>query len=131
MKPCGRVFNIGILKVSVYDMAASGFARTFGGGLSYSAIAPDIATCSWRPSTRKKLTRSCPRFSPHVRGPHFASKVSYSAFAPDFRHASVSLINSCFNSIKHPIRFHGNSKMLHPSSEGLYYDLIQIYFTRF
>ena len=29
-------------------------------------------------------TRSCPRFSPHVRGPHFASKVSYSAIAPDF-----------------------------------------------
>ena len=83
--------------------------------------APDIATCSWRPSTRKKLTRSCPRFSPHIRGPHFASKVSYNAVAPDFRHASVPLINPCFNSIKHPIRFHGNSKTLHPSSEGLYY----------
>ena len=29
-------------------------------------------------------TRLCPGFSPHVRGPHFASKVSYNAFAPNF-----------------------------------------------
>ena len=148
-------------------MAASGFVRTFSGGLRRSTVAhfackvrgtnivaakhaqkiqqghaPDFATCSWpslceqselqcyRPrhcyvfvaaKHAKKLTRSCPRFSLHVRGPHFASKVSYSAIAPDFRHASFPLINPCFNSIKNPIRFHGNSKMLHPSSEGLYY----------
>ena len=36
----------------------------------------------------EKRTKSCPRFSLRVRGPHFASKVSYSAIAPDFRHAS-------------------------------------------
>ncbi len=39
IKPCGRVFNIEILKVSVYDMAASGFVRTFGGGLRRSTVA--------------------------------------------------------------------------------------------
>ena len=123
MKPWGRVFNIEILKVSVCDMAASGFARTFGGGLRRSTVAhfackvrgtnivaakhaqkiqqghaPDFATCPW-PSLclqsegdeysggqarAKNLTRSCPRFSQRVRGPHFASKVSYSAIAPDF-----------------------------------------------
>ena len=66
-----------------------------------------------------------PQTPQRVRGPHFASKVSYSAFAPDFRHASVPLINPCFNSIKNPIRFHGNSKMLHPSSEELYYSSIR------
>ena len=113
----------------------------FASKVSYHAIAPDFATCSWpslckqselqcyRPrhcyvfvaaKHAKKINKVMPQTSPHVRGPHFASKVSYSAIAPDFRHASVSLINSCFNSIKHPIRYHGNSKMLHPSSEGLY-----------
>ena len=40
IKPCGRVFNIEILKVSVCDMAAgSGDARTFSGGLRRSIVA--------------------------------------------------------------------------------------------
>ena len=104
IKPCGRVFNIEILKVSVYDMAASGFVRTFGGGLRRSTVAH--FACKVR-GTNKVVAKH-------------AQKIQQ-GHAPDFRHASVSLINSCFNSIKHPIRFHGNSKTLHPSSEGLYY----------
>ena len=125
MKPCGRVFNIEILKVSVYNMAASGFARTFGGGLRRSTVAhfackvrgtnivaakhaqknqqghaPDFATCPW-PSLCEQSELPCCR--------------------PRLRNVSVPLINPCFNSIKNPIRFHGNSKTLHPSSEGLYY----------
>ena len=74
MKPCGRVFNIEILKVSVYDMAASGFARTFGGGLRRSTVA---------------------HFACKVRGTNIvaakhAQKIQQ-GHAPDFRHMFVAL----------------------------------------
>ena len=64
--------------------------------------APDFATCSW-PSLCEQSELQCwrRRFSLRGRGPHFASKVSYSAGAADFRSAMP------------------------------YNDLIQIYFTRF
>ena len=35
--------------------------------------------------------KPCPRFSLRVRGPHFASKVSYNAGAADFRYVAVAL----------------------------------------
>ena len=50
--------------------------------------APDFATCSW-PSLCEQSELQCwrRRFSLRGRGPHFASKVSYSAGAADFRSA--------------------------------------------
>ena len=74
MKPCGRVFKIEILKVSVYDMAASGFARTFGGGLRRSTVAH--VACKVRGTTK-------------VAAKH-AQKIQQ-GHAPDFRHMSVAL----------------------------------------
>ena len=55
---------------------------------SEQSHAPDFATCPW-PSLCEQSELQCwrPRFSLRGRGPHFASKVSYSAIAPDFRHA--------------------------------------------
>ena len=75
IKPCGRVFNIEILKVSVCDMAAaSGNARTFSGGLRRSTVA---------------------HFACKVRGTNIvaakhAQKIQQ-GHAPDFRHMSVAL----------------------------------------
>ena len=111
MKPWGRVFKIKIGREARHEAQHCSSLCLQSEGDEYSGGQARV----------ENSTRSCPGFSPHVRGPHFASKVSYNAVAPDFRHASVPLINPCFNSIKHPIRFHGNSKTLHPSSEGLYY----------
>ena len=74
MKPWGRVFNIEILKVSVYDMAASGFARTFGGGLRRSTVAH--FACKVRGTNI-------------VAGKH-AQKIQQ-GHAPVFRHMSVAL----------------------------------------
>ena len=74
IKPWGRVFNIEILKVSVYDMAASGFVRTFGGGLRRSTVA---------------------HFACKVRGTNIVAakhaQKNQQGHAPDFRHMSVAL----------------------------------------
>ena len=80
-------------RASECGIAARGIARTFGGGLGRSTVAHFARKVRganiWRPSHALKIQqsnaperRSC---SLRIRGPHFASKVSYNAGASDLR----------------------------------------------
>ena len=80
-------------RASECGIAARGIARTFDGGLGRSTVAHFACKVRganiWRPSHALRIQqsnaperRSC---SLRVRGPHFASKVSYNAGASDLR----------------------------------------------
>ena len=80
-------------RASECGIAARGIARTFDGGLGRSTVAHFARKVRganiWRPSHALKIQqsnaperRSC---SLRIRGPHFASKVSYNAGASDLR----------------------------------------------
>ena len=80
-------------RASECGIAARGIARTFDGGLGRSTVAHFASKVRganiWRPSHALKIQqsnaperRSC---SLRIRGPHFASKVSYNAGASDLR----------------------------------------------
>ena len=80
-------------RASECGIAARGIARTFDGGLGRSTVAHFARKVRgrilWRPSHALRIQqsnaperRSC---SLRIRGPHFASKVSYNAGASDFR----------------------------------------------
>ena len=85
-------------RASECGIAARGIARTFGGGLGRSTVAHFARKVRganiWRPSHALKIQqsnaperRSC---SLRIRGPHFASKVSYSASPQAFAECSRS-----------------------------------------
>ena len=80
-------------RASECGIAARGITRTFGGGLRRSTVAhfackvrgANIAAAKHELKIQRRYAPERWLYSLRVRGPHFASKVSYNAGASDLR----------------------------------------------